>query len=347
MKKWSTTDIIVLILEIMAPIVSLGITLIWGSNLTEDVKLAIITAGIAIPIAIMQVSVTQGQNKNEKDIEEIKNEVSENLEEIKIWFEENNEKITHISPILEDVFLSNNERIQRFAYRRLHEANKAVKYAIANNRSDILRPNEYYEELFYLADLIKKDYLNVGEKFDGEIWAMTSFAEDEWSADQGYERIWTEKLSELVKQGVNTRRLCIISNDIFSVLQSPTFDLNRTISTNPSFKAFWEFLKLYYKDGCAKNLTQFAIRENDCNRLTRIRGFFAIKLSNGELHILYGETVDSNGAMTSELLFDRREIQDIRDLFDRYSNHAIGEFVEINASQAFKDALTKFNIKMY
>lgn len=335
MKKWSVADVVILVLEIIAPIISLCITIILGSKLTEDVKLAIITAGIAIPIAIMQISLTQGQNKNDKEIEQLKEKLKES-----------DDKITHISPIMERIFLSDNEMIKRFSYRRMQEAIKSINYALANNRTDYLRPNEYYEELFYLATLIRNDYLSTGKKFSGEIWAMTSFAEEEWSADQGYEKIWTEKLSDLVKEGIQTRRLCIISDDIFALLKSSTFDLDKEISSNPSFKAFWEFLKLYYKNGCAKNVKQYAIRENDCANLTKIKGFFAIKLSNSELHILYGETVDANGAMTSKLLFDKDEISQTRTLFDRYSGHTIGSFIDENASQAFKDALTKNGIKL-
>lgn len=58
----------------------------------------------------------------------------------------------------------------------------------------------------------------------------------------------------------------------------------------------------------------------------------------------YGETVDSNGAMTSELLFDRNEIQTARTLFERHSIHTISEFIEKNASNKFKNPLHEHDI---
>ena len=209
-----------------------------------------------------------------------------------------------------------------------------------------MRPNEYYEELFYLANLIKQDYHSNVKNFSGEIWAMTSFADNEWSADQGYEQRWTEELCELVDQGIKTRRLCIIPDTLYKLIASDDIDLDKENKNNPTFKAFWEFLRLYYKDNSYKNVLQYAIREGDSADLTRIRGFFAIKLSNGELHILYGETVDSNGAMTSELLFDRSEIQRARALFERHSNHTIGDFVNKCGSPKFKNVLETHNIKL-
>ena len=333
MKKWSVADVLVLVLEIIAPVLSLVVTIVFGDKLTADAKLGIITAGVALPIAILQISVTQGQNKNDREIEQINTK-----------FDKIEEEITQISPIMERIFLSNNEMIKRFAYRRMNEATKSVNHALTAHRSGVLRPNEYYEELFYLADIIRQDYFVNSKNYSGEIWAMTSFAEEEWSADQGYEQRWTEELGELVKQGIPTRRLCIISDDIFRIISNPDFQLKTSIDKSSSFKAFWEFLVLYYKNGCSTNVTQFAIRERDSTFLAEIKGFFAVKLANGELHILYGETVDSNGALTSELLFDRNEIQRARTHFERHSTHSIGEFVSKYGSDNFKQTLVENNI---
>lgn len=37
------------------------------------------------------------------------------------------------------------------------------------------------------------------------------------------------------------------------------------------------------------------------------------------MHILYGETVDANGALTAKVLFDSNEIQEVRRLFELYA----------------------------
>lgn len=72
-------------------------------------------------------------------------------------------------------------------------------------------------------------------------------------------------------------------------------------------------------------MSGYGIRERDNPNLDEIKGFFAIKLTNGDLHILYGETVDANGALTAKVLFDSNEIQEVRGLFELYarSNYKI------------------------
>lgn len=82
-----------------------------------------------------------------------------------------------------------------------------------------------------------------------------------------------------------------------------------------------ELLESYYGAGARKKVTEhYLIRERDNPNLEEIRGFFAIKLTNGDLHILYGETVDSNGALTAKVLFDSGEIQNVRRLCRRFED---------------------------
>jgi hypothetical protein len=37
------------------------------------------------------------------------------------------------------------------------------------------------------------------KNFKGEVWAMTSFADEEWIEDEGYEKLWTENNTFAVK----------------------------------------------------------------------------------------------------------------------------------------------------
>lgn len=331
-KKWTFGDYFVLILEILSPITSLIITCFIpaGKALESDMKLSIICAGIYIPIVLLQISVTQGQNKNESDIQKIDNDVNE----LSV-------KMNHISPVLEQVFLSGNDRIQRFAYRRFGEVCKVIQSAVNNNNSDNLRPNEYYQELLFLADLILKDKAENKNKFSGEIWAMTGFAEEEWIADAGYERLWTEKLKDLVNKGIKTRRLCLIPDSVYDIITCRPFVAPS--SDAHSFQGFVELLESYYGAGAKKKVVEhYIIRERDNPDLDKIKGFFAIKLTNGDLHILYGETVDSNCALTAKVLFDSNEIQEVRRLFELYAkpNYKIeNKLADMVASNGFMEYL--------
>lgn len=309
-KKWTFWDIVVLVLEILSPLISIIVTCFIpaGKELDSDMRLSIIGAGISIPVVLLQISMTQGQNKSESDIQKI----DDNVNEL-------SEKLNHISPVLEQVFLSGNDRIQRFAYRRFGETCKIIQSAVNNNNSGNLRPSEYYKELMFLAELILKDKAENKNKFNGEIWAMTGFAEEEWIADEGYERLWTNKLREMVDAGIKTRRLCLIPNSVYNIIihqpfVEPSEDMH-------SFRGFVELLEDYYGTGAKKKVTEhYIIKERDNPRLDEIKGFFAIKLTNGDLHILYGETVDANGALTAKVLFDLNEIQEVRRLFELYAN---------------------------
>ena len=212
--KWTFIDILVLCLEIAIPIISIVITCAvpQGRALDSDIKLAIIGGGISIPIVLLQISVTVGQNSNDRCNDETKTAVMHL-----------SEQLNHISPILEKVFLSQNDRIKRFVYRRMEEVTKTINAALSNNNSGELRPSEYYEELLYLADMIIRDRDEHKKKFTGEIWAMTSFAEDEWIADEGYERLWTEKLKSICDKGIKTRRLCIVPDTVYNIISDSVF----------------------------------------------------------------------------------------------------------------------------
>lgn len=89
--KWTFIDILVLCLEISIPIISIVITCAvpQGRALDSDIKLAIIGGGISIPIVLLQISVTVGQNSNDRCNDETKTEVMHL-----------SEQLNHISPII-------------------------------------------------------------------------------------------------------------------------------------------------------------------------------------------------------------------------------------------------------
>ena len=355
-KKWTFWDIVVLVLEILSPIASLIITCFVpaGKALESDMRLLIIGAGISIPVILLQISVTQGQNKNESDIQKIDNDVNglcvkindispvlDQARKIDNNIDELSVKMNHISPVLEQVFLTGNDRIQRFAYRRFGETCKIIQSAVNNHNSGNLRPNEYYEELMFLAELIQKDKAENKNRFGGEIWAMTGFADEEWIADEGYERLWTDKLNDLVDAGIKTRRLCLIPDSVYDIITHQPFAEPST--DIQSFRGFMELLESYYGAGVRKKVTEhYIIRERDNPKLEELKGFFAIKLTNGDLHILCGETVDANGALTAQVLFDPNEIQEVRRIFELYarSNYKIDQkLTDMTASNGFMEYL--------
>jgi hypothetical protein len=313
------------VIEIAFPVIAIVINIFveTGSNkgqLPEDIKIAIIGIGLLAPIITFRLSINKHLQKNDDTIEDLKAQVA--------------------SPLLGRVFASKNNRMQRFVSRRLAEVNSTIETAVNTLSSGDLNVSEYYNELNYLADLIVDDKRKQGKKFSGEIWAMTSFAEGEWE-DQGYEEQWGSRLIELVNLGISTYRLCIVPDE---VMKQISLDAFADPIPNSKLSSFVSHLKAYYScDEKKQSVIHYAIQHKDCpEALAAQRGFFALKLSDGALHILTGETVKA-GALTACVLFSDEQIMEIRQLFERYTkdNFRLENVVSEKAKdEGFKKYLT-------
>ncbi|MAX25826.1 MAG: hypothetical protein CMJ19_15105 [Phycisphaeraceae bacterium] len=305
--QWRQSDTIIVVVQLILPVVAILVVQFYPSstNWNSDVKLSIIALGLIAPIIIQQVANSVAQNTNVTAAARIENRL-----------EELDEKISHVNPMLERAFLSANDKIVRFALRRAGEVNTLIKYAIDNQRSGNLKPREYYEELDYLAHLIIRDRTIKKEDFTGEIWAMTSFAPDEWINDDGYEGLWIDTLQSMVDTGIRTKRICIVPSDLIDLIGSESFSVPKDM---PQFPGFIKLLQDYYGTGNKKEAAQhYIIRDTTNTDLTRTAGFFAIRLSNGEMHILTGETIDKYGSITAEALFDENKIRQFSDLCHKF-----------------------------
>jgi hypothetical protein len=307
-KKWQTTDVIALIIQIAFPVISIIIAIFLPSDqLPDNAKLAIIGLGILVPLIVNQISLTNGQNNTEFILSEIKNKL-----------QQFDEKLSHINPLLENAFLSGNDRIIRFALRRMDEVKKVLKYAIDNQSSGMLKPRDYYDELEHLADLITKDKKIHGKDFTGEIWAMTSFAPDEWIKDDSYEGTWIESLKQMIDLGITTKRICIIPSTLIEKISKEIFNEEETKDI-PQFSGFVKLLKDYYGKKAKKGIAKHYIIKNTVDTdLTSTGGFFGIKLTDGTLHILTGETVDKFGSLTAESIFNEKEIKIFRERCEKF-----------------------------
>jgi hypothetical protein len=343
-KRWSISEVLILILQVLTPVAAIYFTYYFPfgkEQLTEEIKLTIIGAGILIPIILLQVTITNGQNKSDRDNQKLESTTRTLVGELHTKMDYMSDKLNHISPILERVFLSGNDRTKRFVYRRMEEVAKTINTALNNNNSGILKPSEYYEELLYLADLIIKDHAEMRKNFTGEVWAMTSFADEEWVVDEGYEKLWTEKLTDIVDTGIKTRRLCIVPDNIYQQISAQPFSQQNAWNIK-AFKGFFNYLETYYgQEKRKKTVENYFLRSNENQVLTGIKGFFAIKLSSGELHILHGETVNENGAISAQVLFDDTEITNVRRLFDRYARPSL------NFEKAISDATKNNDFLIY
>lgn len=296
--QWQLSDTISVIVQLAFPLIAILLVQFnpTVSAWSADLKISIIGVGLIAPIIILQITNCIAQNKNDSSAQSLEGRLVEL-----------DEKISHVNPMLERVFMSNNTRIMRFALRRTGEVNTLIKYAVDNQRSGNLKPREYYEELDYLAQLIIEDKKIMGDDFKGEIWAMTSFAPDEWIKDDGYEGPWIDTLKSMVEMGIRTSRICIVPSTLIDLISGESFSVPAEM---PQFSGFIKLLRDYYGPGSTRDKARhYIIRDTTNEELKRIAGFFAIQLSSGEMHILTGETIDKFGSLTAEELFDENEIR--------------------------------------
>ena len=320
-QKWGKWDIFLLSCQIISVIVSIIIEFISNELLSEPKKLAIICACLGIPIIIVQVKITLGLNKVADNISKMRSKL--------------NDAISQTSQIatLFQICSSQNERIRRFADRRISEMTKSLNKAAQIGLSGKLNVIDYYNELNYLADKLDQD-----EK--GSIWAMTGFAPDEWSAAGGYENAWTQRLQKIAQRGVKTRRICFLSQDIINKFMNFTDDPSQRERHSP-IEGLISLLKQYYSKP-DKNCSHYIMLRDEFKLLEKTKGFFGIILSNQEKYIIQGEALNLDNGLTGEVLFNTKEIEDIYKEFEmacQQKNRELICYLRQHACPAFLDHL--------
>jgi len=328
------------VIQIVLPLAAIYIawrvpTGVGSGQMSEDVKVSLISLGLLVPLLINSIANTVH-----------KKEIDSSLDDLRSSFSKLDESISRLSPVLEEAVLSGNGKIMRFACRRMNEANTLLRYVVNNQRSGTLKPREYYEELDYLAQLIKEDKEAQGSNFTGEIWAMTSFAHNEWVDVDGYEGAWTETLQDMVTLGIKTERICIVPDKLMDAIKTDPFTPPENVSQFPGFIAL---LKTYYSSiNIQTTAKHYIVKDTIEPDLTQAGGFFAIKLTNGEMHILTGETVDRFGSMTAEVVFGEEEIEKFRELCVRFmqTRYLLEDIISApaNASQSFHEYLDQKDV---
>lgn len=304
-KRW------ILILEIASPIISVIVSIVSAALKvwSADIRVGILSCGIVIPLIILQLTT---EYNFDKQYEYNKCEFSKIDSEI----DKLSSNLNPLSPIFEKVISTNNEKLKDFSVRRIIEVRDVIEHAINQGNSGNLNPTEYYEELNSLAQLIEDDYKRHKNNYQGEIWAMTSFAPDEWVAENDtYEALWSDRLLRISKK-VKVRRLCLASENLRNSMKS----FNDENDINGELKGFIELYKSYRM---LENVEHYLINDNTDTELQKIKGFFGVKLHDGDLYLIYGETDGEKGALTAQLLFKSEEISSIYAKFNSFTKERL------------------------
>lgn len=327
-KKWTATDKWLIALQIASIIVSIIVALIPDKTLTPSIKMTIICCCVGIPIIVVQISLTVGSNRIESIIRKQNDSiVQSNL-------------LTQQIIELYQIYTTKNERVRRFAERRIDETIKALNEANQMGSSGLLEVGEYYNELDYLADKLEQDNI---EKCS--IWAMTGFAPNEWSSNGGYEKAWTDRLNGLAKRQVKTTRLCFISNELLRQINDDNFIPQPKSERGTALDGLISLLEQYYKKD-DPNRAHYVFLHNEFIALEEKKGFFGIILSNSEKHVIEGEAVNLDNGLTGKVLFKNEDIEDLYNVFMHacQPDREIIKFIKDNSSQNFRDYLLKKKI---
>lgn len=338
--KREIVEIIAVILEIVIPAVVAGIT-IWieSSQLSIESKIAALSIGVGSSILLLQLTIKYNYDFQKEHILAFKGALKQQFQSL------------HSEIQLNEVykqFLDTDERLKPFIQTILESNNALIKKYIDEERTGALALSVYYTELFKYADIIVEDKVKSKGKYTGEVWALSCFLDGEWENNMGLETAWVNKLSDIDKKGVPTRRLYIFSNDKLSLLQESN-DKNK-------IKNFLSTLQPYCTFNCSsqyKNTTSFAINRNNFSEETLSplgKGFFAIKLSDGSMTLIRDLSIDnlSSNSLGGEIDFNESKKSETRKQWEVVMKAAIPlkEFlcININPSALTKEVLKELNI---
>lgn len=325
-KKW--------IINILEGLATVGIaiwTTLWdGISLGQG--LAILSTTISVFFIISQNMVhTSFEEDDEKRNEEHKKEMSK-LHQIT--------KSIEIEEMWKCIYELKNEEQKDIYIKAVDTFTETMKSRIAGERSGALSRNAYYEQLQKAANTIIEDKKDKVGSYSGEIWAMTVWQDDELDFNDILEGNWIDKMHEMDDIGIPTTRICIMKNKK-NLLGKKYVD-----------EEVEEFLdKMYYyckDDRSCKNTTMLAIDNidnlSDTTQSWINKGFFATKLSSGELRLIRGVSLDNANATTlgGEIDFNGKRVEEVRRIWENLKSSAsvpLLKYLWNNASESVQNVM--------
>lgn len=331
--------------------------LLYVAEVLISVALAIIVADIdeltrekavTILIANMVLLTLTSRLMNEIFIRHNQDETTEKHLEMKKEMKDLHEKIVHIGSVVEyertfKNLLEVEHTEQRETYKNAFKFFlKTMSSRWEGARSGALSKFEYYDKLEAAAQEIKTDRENFkypekdrksymlkypdrdypGDKYVGQIWAVTFWQDDELDKnDTEWEGPWVETMQEMdIIYGIKTIRLHVMK-DKLDLLKKKNMDED----DKSKVEEFLNKLNYYTKENNSlEKTTSYAMEklprclDQDARNLLH-KGFFAIKLNNGNLKLIRDVSLDNHEDTTlgGEIVFDNNKIIEIKKVWDR------------------------------
>ncbi len=328
--------IIVFVCQIICAFV-IPIVIIKLTTLTIDQGVAIVVANISLYLLSAELSSVFSFDEHKDKVDEKFDDLMEHIDVI--------EQSLKLENLYKRIYMLHNTEQKQIYLNSLRLYLNTMNDRISGARSGALSRHDYYGELTKAGDSIINDYQNKPESFTGEIWAMTFWQDDELDLSDAYENAWVKKMELMDNSGIKTRRLCVMKNKK-GILRRDVVD--------ESVEEFLSRLHYYCQNNAiCKNTTVYAIDSIDTLTVEQQewigKGFFATKLSNGELRLIRGVSLDNRNATTlgGEIDFDVKRVKEIRHLWERLieesGSQSINEYLWHVSSSAVKVKMKEMN----
>lgn len=299
--------LIIFVCEIIATGVIPALLAFWD-QMTLSVGVALLVAYISVMFLVSQFMENQFlseiQEKQDNDFAELSDSISalrKNLD---------------IEDLYKKIYLLQNVEQKDIYLDAVHIFVETMKSRMDGARSGALSRHAYYGELTKASEAIIQDKQQVGtRRYYGEIWAMTFWQDDELDLNDEYENAWVKKMEAMDELGIPTVRLCVMKNKKHILKRN---DIDDVVET------FLQRLNYYCKkNAICKNTTVYAIDSIDTLPAREQewigKGFFAIRLSNGDMRLIRGVSLDNPNATTlgGEIDFDHERVEKIRDIWEK------------------------------
>jgi hypothetical protein len=194
---------------------------------------------------------------------------------------------------------------------------KLNKYAEDQRSGELEKPN-YYVVLDSVANILLRERHKTRGEYKGEIWALSLCLSNEWNEEDEHEKKWLDRLLEMDKQGIKTRRLYVFNDE--------------TLGVNPfdcKGKILLDQLSIYCSKATVyKNTQSYAISKNDIDisHDTEFeRGFFAMTLEDKRIFLIYDvaeEKINIVNELAGEIDYNNERKKNLRKKWEFYFEKA-------------------------
>lgn len=280
---------------------------LWD-QMTLSIGVAILAADVSVFFLISQFM----ENQLLSEVREKQDSYFSLLEDSINTIEEN----IDIDELYKKIYMLQNEEQKKIYLESIRTFVETMDSRMKGARSGALSRHSYYGELTKAGDAIISDKNSAGTgTYNGEIWAMTFWQDDELDLSDDYENAWVRKMEAMDNMGITTIRLCVMKNKKNLLVRS---------NIDESVETFLERLNYYCKkNAVCKNTTVYAVDSIDTLPAREQewigKGFFAIKLANGDMRLIRGVSLDNPNATTlgGEIDFDHERVAMIRDIWEK------------------------------